>query len=139
MQDENSVINHQHQIPIPVNWEKFTYIGQPAQAKVIEQDSQLSDVGRETEFPTTDMESQVSYLSLRSLAESGIGDRVRVVSLHCGEANRRLMAMGLTPGAVLQVISNTLSGSVIVAVQEQRFGLGAEIAQRIRVIKSNWN
>lgn len=63
-----------------------------------------------------------------------VGDRVQIVSLNCGEANQRFMGMGLMPGVVLEVISCTSTGSVIVALQDQRLGLGVEMAQRIQVI-----
>lgn len=62
------------------------------------------------------------------------GDRIRIVSLNCGESNNRLMGMGLLPGAVLEMISSMATGSVIVSLQDLRLGLGAEMAQRIQVI-----
>jgi ferrous iron transport protein A len=70
----------------------------------------------------------------RVLATTRIGDRLRILSLNCGEANNRLMGMGLIPDAVLEVISRTPTGSVIVALQDQRLGLGAEMAQQIEVV-----
>jgi len=62
-----------------------------------------------------------------------VGDRIRITALTCGDANNRLMGMGLIPGAVLEIVSTTPTGSVIVALQEQRLGLGAEMAQKILV------
>lgn len=62
------------------------------------------------------------------------GDRVRIISLNCGDSNNRLMGIGLIPDAILEIISCSDTGSVIVALQDQRLGLGAEIAQRIQVI-----
>ncbi|MBF2027957.1 MAG: ferrous iron transport protein A [Oscillatoriales cyanobacterium C42_A2020_001] len=119
-------------MPIQADWEKFTYVSQSTE-KTIDDDSQLSSISEKVDSGANGRKDEAVYPRLRSLAESSIGDRVCVVSLDCGEANYRLMAMGLTPGTNLQVISSTLSGSVIVALQEQRFGLGAEIAQRIHV------
>ncbi|MUG92613.1 ferrous iron transport protein A [Scytonema sp. UIC 10036] len=68
------------------------------------------------------------------LSTMQVGARVRIVSLNCGEYNNRLMGMGLMPNALLEVISCTASGSVIVALQDQRLGLDAEMAQGIQVI-----
>lgn len=70
------------------------------------------------------------------LSTMQVGDRVRIVSLNCGEANNRLMGMGFMPDVVLDVVSRTATGSVIVALQDQRLGLGAEMAQKIRVIEA---
>ncbi|GAB4341950.1 MAG: FeoA family protein [Leptolyngbyaceae cyanobacterium] len=68
------------------------------------------------------------------LSSQRSGALVRIVSLNCGESNNRLMGIGLMPDAILEVISRSDTGSVIVALQDQRLGLGAEIAQRIQVI-----
>nr|WP_228041472.1 FeoA family protein [Planktothrix mougeotii] len=79
--------------------------------------------------------SSESELSTISLAETKVGDRVRIVSLNSGEGNNRLMAMGLMPGAILEVISCTGTGSAIVAFNGQRLGLGADMAQNISITK----
>ncbi len=68
-----------------------------------------------------------------SLAYMQVGDRVQIVALNCGEASSRLMGMGLIPGAVVDVISSLTTGSVIVALQDHRLGLGADMAQQIQV------
>ena len=87
-----------------------------------------------------DNSSDVAALSaapsptLTSLASAKRGDRLRIVSLNCGESNNRLMGMGLMPDVLIEVMSCTGTGSVIVALQDQRLGLGAEMAQRIQVI-----
>jgi ferrous iron transport protein A len=78
-----------------------------------------------------------SAAHMTSLAMAQVGDRVRILSLNCGEANNRLMGMGLLPGAVLEVISRVSPGSVIVSLQDQRLGLGAEMARRIQVIDAD--
>jgi len=69
-----------------------------------------------------------------SLKETKVGDRVQIVALNGGEANSRLMGMGLMPGTVLDVMSSIATGSVIVALNDHRLGLGAEMAQQIQVI-----
>ncbi|MBW4468343.1 MAG: ferrous iron transport protein A [Pegethrix bostrychoides GSE-TBD4-15B] len=75
-----------------------------------------------------------SDVSIISLTTTKVGDHVRIVSLNCGESNSRLMGMGFIPDAVLEVISCPATGSVIVALQDQRLGLGADMAQQIQVI-----
>jgi len=70
------------------------------------------------------------------LAQMRVGDRVRIVSLDCGESSSRLMGMGFMPGVVLEVISRTATGSVIVALQDHRLGLGVEMARRIQVVEA---
>lgn len=72
--------------------------------------------------------------SIAALATVKVGDRVQIATLNCGESNTRLMGMGLIPGVVLEVVSCTDTGSVIVALQDQRLGFGAEIAERIQVM-----
>lgn len=68
------------------------------------------------------------------LSASKVGDRVRIVSLKCEESNSRLMGMGFMPGVVLEVVSCAATGSVIVALQDHRLGLGIEMAQCIQVV-----
>ncbi|MGA7934522.1 MAG: FeoA family protein [Kovacikia sp.] len=70
----------------------------------------------------------------RPLLEAQVGDRVQIVALNCGEANSRLMGMGLMPGVVLQVMSSSAMGSIVVALHDHRLGLGIEMAQQIQVI-----
>lgn len=73
------------------------------------------------------------HLAELSLDNTQTGDRIRVVSLGCGDANNRLMGMGLMPGVELVVVSKTVSGSVVVALREHRIGLGSDMAQCIQV------
>jgi len=68
-----------------------------------------------------------------SLSQVQPGERVRVVRVACGEANPRLVGMGITQGAVLTVLSHLDSGSVVVECHGQRWGLGAGMAERIGV------
>jgi ferrous iron transport protein A len=73
------------------------------------------------------------HLQVVSLSDVQPGERVRVVRVDCGEANPRLVGMGITQGAVLTVLSHLDSGSVLVECQGQRWGLGAGMAERIGV------
>ena len=69
-----------------------------------------------------------------ALSEIKVGDRVRIVYLNCDESNGRLMGMGFMPGVVLEVVSSAATGSVIVALQDHRLGLGMDMAQCIQVV-----
>lgn len=108
-------------------WQRFTYIndsstiwGDPKKAA-----SRVQHLG----------ESCVTMTAL-SLDSTQTGDRIRVVSLGCGDANNRLMGMGLMPGVELVVVSKTVSGSVVVALREHRIGLGSDMAQYIQVVRA---
>ncbi|MEA5486703.1 MULTISPECIES: FeoA family protein [Pseudanabaena] len=72
-----------------------------------------------------------------ALSEIKVGDRVRIVSLNCDESNGRLMGMGFMPGVVLEVVSSAATGSVIVALQDHRLGLGMDMAQCIQVVSED--
>lgn len=72
----------------------------------------------------------VSYYSLAQVAP---GKRVWLVGFEGKGGINRLLGMGLTPGAQLEVISSQPSGSILVAIEHSRIGIGAGIAQRILV------
>ncbi|NER80312.1 MAG: ferrous iron transport protein A [Leptolyngbya sp. SIO1D8] len=68
------------------------------------------------------------------LAMTSVGDRVWVVHLRGGRRFvRRLTDVGIIQGSEITVISRTQSGSVIVALQECRIGLGAGMAHQVLV------
>lgn len=75
-----------------------------------------------------------SESAIGSLALANVGDRVQIVALNSGEANSRLMGMGLMPGALLEVMSSSATGSVVVALHDHRLGLAADMAKQIQVI-----
>ncbi len=61
------------------------------------------------------------------------GARARVVSIDTGcRLRTRLMQMGITPGAILEVVDNT-RGPVIVRVRGVTIALGRGMANRILV------
>jgi len=63
------------------------------------------------------------------------GKRVHVVGVDAGEGLQgRLAAMGLVPGAAVDVIANSSRGPFIVAVKGSRIVLGHGMAQKIIVI-----
>ncbi|MEB3214771.1 MAG: ferrous iron transport protein A [Nostocales cyanobacterium 94392] len=71
------------------------------------------------------------------LSEARAGDTIAIVELLSIDCVEDLRNMGLIPGAEIQVISRTTTGSVIVVLQNQRIGLGTDMAKSILVRKIN--
>lgn len=67
------------------------------------------------------------------LALSKVGDRLWIVGIRGKEVTNRLLALRLTPGTELTIVSRAPGGSVIVAFQDKRIGLGAGMAENILV------
>ncbi|MGG6295573.1 FeoA family protein [Leptolyngbya sp. AN02str] len=130
MQDELNCANSS-------NWQGFIYLSDMVESDMVESDMVESDMveGSHGLFssPTRLAETKRAPKGM-PLSVMQTGDRVQIVSLNCGDANNRFIGMGLMPGVELEVISCTSTGSVIVALQDQRLGLGFKMAQRIRVI-----
>ena len=62
---------------------------------------------------------------------SCVGERLKIVKLKGTEGTvRRLIGMGLVAETELQII-NIADGSIIVAIGENRIGLGVGLAQKI--------
>ena len=74
-----------------------------------------------------------SSLASFPLSEAESGSQVWIVGYRGKAGIRRLLGMGLTPGTKLQVISSQPSGSTIVAIDDNRMGLGAGMAEKIMV------
>jgi len=108
----------------PPDWRGFLYM-----SEAVDLSGDRTDVAHPASGEAGLFSTRVFPLSTMQ-----VGDRLRIVSLNCGEANNRLMGMGLIPGAVLQVISCTAGGSIMVALDDQRLGLGAEMARQIQVM-----
>ncbi len=69
-----------------------------------------------------------------SLAVVKAGKRVHIVGLNAGPGLQgRLAAMGLVPGAQIDVIMNSSRGPFIVAMKGSRIILGREMAQKIMI------
>ena len=65
------------------------------------------------------------------LAMASQGENLKIVKLKGSEGTvRRLIAMGLVPGTEVQLI-NIVGGSVILAIGDNRIGLGVGMAQRV--------
>ena len=67
------------------------------------------------------------------LSQTHVGQSVWIVGFVGHGGMSRLLGMGLTPGIQVQVISAQPSGSVLVAIQDNRIGVGAGMAQKILV------
>ncbi len=69
------------------------------------------------------------------LSQVRAGDIVLIVKLMDIDCVEDLRNMGFLPGKQIQVISRTTTGSVIVLLQNQRIGLGKDMAKNILVRK----
>ena len=70
----------------------------------------------------------------RPLTLAGRGETVILSRIEGGRGvQQRLTSMGLFPGVLLNVVSNTLHGPFIIAVGETRLALGRSMAHRIYV------
>lgn len=67
------------------------------------------------------------------LSQVTVGGRVRIIQLLLSSKDPNLSKHGCVPGAELEVISSTVRGSVVIALNNQHLGLGALLAQRILV------
>jgi ferrous iron transport protein A len=71
-----------------------------------------------------------------TLARVAMGKTVWLVGFQGTGGINRLLGMGLNPGIQLQVISSQPSGSVLIGIQDNRIGIGAEMAEKILVSDS---
>ncbi|MBR8832908.1 MAG: ferrous iron transport protein A [Stigonema ocellatum SAG 48.90 = DSM 106950] len=91
-----------------------------------------------TKENSADMASKLETGKSFPLAMASVGERLRIVKLKGAEGTvHRLIGMGFVPGIELQIISTT-DGSVIVALSENRIGLGVGMAQKIMCMKEAW-
>ncbi|MFM8308176.1 MAG: ferrous iron transport protein A, partial [Microcystis aeruginosa] len=70
------------------------------------------------------------------LAQVEMGKTVWLAGFQGTGGINRLLGMGLNPGIQLQVISSQPRGSVLIAIQDNRIGIGAEMAEKILVSDS---
>jgi ferrous iron transport protein A len=72
------------------------------------------------------------------LSMTAVGDRVWIVEIKGGHRMvRRLTDVGIVQGSEVTIVSRTESGSVIVAFQGCRIGVGAGMAHRVLVTTMN--
>ncbi|MBD2576462.1 FeoA family protein [Oscillatoria sp. FACHB-1406] len=86
----------------------------------------------ETPRPTVDEKSSDSHADL-SLSRAPVNTPVRIVSFKDESGINRRLGIGLATGMELRVISRQPSGSVVIAVGDNRLGLDAGIAGKIVV------
>lgn len=91
----------------------FTYFGQ------------TPELGSEVNHPASS--------STFALTEATPRTQVWVVGFRGKGGISRLLGMGLTPGTALKILSVQPSGSVVVAIADNRLGLGAAMAEQIIV------
>ncbi|MEG4273172.1 MULTISPECIES: FeoA family protein [unclassified Microcoleus] len=115
---QNQEDSEQKQESNPRQFEGFTFYGETPEVSGSESGS-------------TETQPAVAGGKSFPLAMASIGEKLRIVKLKGSEGTvRRLIAMGLVPGIEVQIISNS-GGSVIVAIGDNRIGLGAGMAQKI--------
>ncbi|MBC1238387.1 FeoA family protein [Nostoc sp. 2RC] len=109
--------NNYNQHQKPKGW-GFTFFGETPETPELEEKTPKSGsfVNTGKSFP---------------LAIASVGERLVIAKLKGTEGTvRRLIGMGLVPGTELQVIS-IANGSVIIALGDNRIGLGVGMAQKI--------
>jgi ferrous iron transport protein A len=115
--------SQQNQASNPRKFESFTFYGETLQAS-------------ETEDSNTEVQSNSVQTKSFPLAMASAGEKLQIVKIKGGEGTvRRLIGMGFIPGIEIQVISNS-GGSAIVAIGDNRIGLGAGMAQKIMCVNS---
>ncbi|MDM8516935.1 transcriptional repressor [Desulfobacterales bacterium HSG16] len=73
-------------------------------------------------------------ISLIPLAMARPGEQLVIESFKGGSSSRmRLLSMGLRPGDELEVITNSNSGRIVVALDYNRYALGRGLAEKIMV------
>ncbi|MEM9805766.1 MAG: FeoA family protein [Cyanobacteria bacterium P01_D01_bin.56] len=107
-------------------WQGFTFFGGaldcPDTGSTMADDQALSQAEVSTSFP---------------LSHTKTGDIVLVVGFTVAKDGlERLVSMGITRGAQLEVTNCTSGGSIMVAIDNTRLGLGAGIANNILVRRS---
>ena len=76
----------------------------------------------------------LSSKSALPLALAGEGERLRIVSLRGGRGfHEKLVSMGLNIGDEIEVIQRRGGGTVLIAKEGIRYGLGGGMAQKILV------
>ena len=85
----------------------------------------------------SESESSSEDLSSKSalpLAMASEGESLRIVSLKGGRGfHEKLVSMGLNVGDEIEIIQRRAGGTVVIAKEEIRYGLGGGMAQKILV------
>ncbi len=76
----------------------------------------------------------MNHIAYRPLPTVAPGQRVQVMAIAAGQrATHRLQAMGLVPGADIQVIQSQGNGALIIAVGDSRLAVERGIAHKVLV------
>ena len=76
----------------------------------------------------------LSSRSALPLALASEGERLRIVSLRGGRGfHEKLVSMGLNVGDEIEVIQRRAGGTVLIAKEGTRYGMGGGMAQKILV------
>nr|WP_144051433.1 FeoA family protein [Geminocystis herdmanii] len=100
-----------------IHWQKFSYWGEK---------SNLED-------ETTTTLGQKFSSSSYALSQAKTGATVWVVGFTEKGGTNKFLGMGLIRGTKLQIVNAQPSGSVMIAIQDQRMGIGAGMANKILV------
>ena len=106
----------------------FTFLGGTSNIERLEGNS----TENMEESPKSESASPASF----PLFRANVGDRVRIVGIIDKGGINQLLSLGLTPGNELTIISRTPSGSIVVALQNNRIGLGANMTHTILVTEA---
>lgn len=123
----------------PAGW-GFTFISEESDASSEQQPDQL---GQKPDPISSALEHSAEAAPASAdrgagatfpLSMVAIGEMVEIVGFSGGQRfTHRLTSMGIFSGAVVKVISRTDRGSVVLAIQDSRLGLGAGMAHKVRV------
>lgn len=100
-----------------IHLEKFSYWGEKSNSE------NETTTTLDQKFPTS------SY----PLSQAKTGATVWVVGFAEKSGTNRLLGMGLIPSTKLQIVNAQPSGSVMIAIQDQKMGIGAGMAEKILV------
>lgn len=107
----------------------FTFVGETS--KTLPEEANLAAISHQS-IPSESV-SQASF----PLTMANIGDRVVIVEIKGTGDTSHFLALGLTLGTELTIVSRIPGGSAIVTFHGNRVGLGAKMAHEILVIEAN--
>lgn len=85
------------------------------------------------QIDTDEVRATVKENNSYPLSQTTVGQKVWLVGFQGKGGINRLLGMGLTPGVQLQIVSAQPSGSVLVAIEDNRIGVGSGMANNILV------
>jgi ferrous iron transport protein A len=109
----------------------FTFLGETS--KTLQEEENLAAISHQS--IASESVSQASF----PLTMANVGDRVVIVEIKGTGDTSHFLALGLTPGTELTIVSRISGGSTIVTFQGNRIGLGAKMAHEILVTDANYS